>query len=137
MKYFTIKELCETSKPFPNIPNEEQEANLEYLVDNILDKAREILGSPIKVSSGFRSPQVNKAVGGSNKSEHLTGQAADLTCYDNKKLFNILRKMGGFSQLINEYNYSWIHVSIKRDGNNRNQILKAVTIDGKTKYINE
>lgn len=135
MKYFTIKELCETSKPFPNIPNEEQKANLEYLVDNILDKARDILGSPIKVSSGFRSPQVNKAVGGSKTSQHLTGEAADLTCYDNKKLFNILRKMGGFSQLINEYNYSWIHVSIKKDGYNRGEVLTATKINGKTAYI--
>lgn len=135
MKYFTIEELCETSKPFPNIPNEEQEANLEYLVDNILDKARDILGSPIKVSSGFRSPQVNKAVGGSNKSEHLTGQAADLTCYDNKKLFNILRRIGSFDQLINEYNYSWIHVSIKKDGYNRGDVLTATKINGKTAYI--
>lgn len=135
MKYFTIKELCETSKPFPNIPNEEQKANLEYLVDNILDKARDILGSPIKVTSGFRSPQVNKAVGGAVNSQHTKGEAADLTCYDNKKLFNILRKMGGFSQLINEFNYSWIHVSVKRNGENKNEILTATKINGKTTYI--
>lgn len=135
MKYFTIKELCETTKPFPNIPNEEQKANLEYLVDNILDKARDILGSPIKVSSGFRSPQVNKAVGGAVNSQHTKGEAADLTCYDNKKLFNILRKMGGFSQLINEFNYSWIHVSVKRNGENKNEVLTATKINGKTAYI--
>ena len=135
MKYFTIEELCKTSHKVDNKPNEEQKANMEYLINNILDKARETLGMPIKVTSGFRSVELNKKVGGAANSQHTKGEAADLTCYDNKKLFNILKKLGGFDQLINEFNYSWIHVSVKRNGENKNEVLTATKINGKTTYI--
>ena len=135
MKYFTIEELCKTSHKVDNKPNEEQKANMEYLINNILDKARETLGMPIKVTSGFRSVELNKKVGGAANSQHTKGEAADLTCYDNKKLFNILKKIGGFDQLINEFNYSWIHVSVKRNGENKNEVLTATKINGKTTYI--
>lgn len=135
MKYFTIEELCKTSHKVDNKPNEEQKANMEYLINNILDKARETLGMPIKVTSGFRSIELNKKVGGAANSQHTKGEAADLTCYDNKKLFNILKKLGGFDQLINEFNYSWIHVSVKRNGENKNEVLTATKINGKTTYI--
>ena len=135
MKYFTIEELSKTSHKVDNKPNEEQKANIEYLINNILDKARETLGMPIKVTSGFRSVELNKKVGGAANSQHTKGEAADLTCYDNKKLFNILKKLGGFDQLINEFNYSWIHVSVKRNGENKNEVLTATKINGKTTYI--
>lgn len=135
MKYFTIEELCKTSHKVDNKPNEEQKANMEYLINNILDKARETLGMPIKVTSGFRSVELNKKVGGAANSQHTKGEAADLTCYDNKKLFNILKKLGGFDQLINEFNYSWIHISVKRNGENKNEVLTATKINGKTTYI--
>jgi len=135
MKYFTIEELSKTSHKVDNKPNEEQKANMEYLINNILDKARETLGMPIKVTSGFRSVELNKKVGGAANSQHTKGEAADLTCYDNKKLFNILKKLGGFDQLINEFNYSWIHVSVKRNGENKNEVLTATKINGKTTYI--
>ena len=135
MKYFTIEELSKTSHKVDNKPNEEQKANMEYLINNILDKARETLVMPIKVTSGFRSIELNKKVGGAANSQHTKGEAADLTCYDNKKLFNILKKLGGFDQLINEFNYSWIHVSVKRNGENKNEVLTATKINGKTTYI--
>ena len=78
MKYFTIKELCKTSTGLPNVPNREQEANLVFLIENVLDPVRKELGQPIIVTSGFRSEAVNKAVGGVKNSVHKNGQAADI-----------------------------------------------------------
>ena len=121
MKYFTIQELTHTNTGLENNPNVEQIKSLILLIDNILDPARELLGKKIKVNSGFRSIEVNNTVKGSKTSQHLKGEAADITCYDNKKLFNIINNNFQFDQLINEYNYSWIHVSYSK--NNRNQLL--------------
>lgn len=126
MKYFKLEDFLKTKTGLPNKPNDVQQANLIYLVDNLLDKAREELGSPIIVTSGFRSPAVNKAVKGSSTSQHMKGEAADLVCNNNAKLFEILSKMN-FDQLIWEYGTdrcpAWVHVSLKRTGNNRKQIL--------------
>ena len=127
MKYFTIKELTKTSTGISNIPNAEQIANLTYLVENLLDEAREQLGMPITVTSGYRSKAVNKAVGGVATSQHTKGEAVDLVCKDNARLFNILKTMN-FDQLIwekgNSIQPAWVHVSLKRIGINRKQIIK-------------
>ena len=77
MKYFTINELTKTSTGISNIPNAEQIANLTYLVENLLDKAREELAMPITVTSGYRSEAVNRRVGGVYNSQHTKGEAAD------------------------------------------------------------
>jgi zinc D-Ala-D-Ala carboxypeptidase len=126
MKYFTLEELTRTNTGLNNKPNDEQQANLIFLADNLLDKAREKLGSPIKVTSGFRSLTVNKKVGGAYNSQHTKGEAVDLVCNNNAKLFQILSKMN-FDQLIWEKGTdrqpAWIHVSLKRNGINRGQIL--------------
>ena len=108
MKYFTIKELCKSStatlKRIDNTPNSEIVNNLEQLVDNILDPLREKYGKPIKVNSGFRCPELNKIVGGSKTSQHLTGFAADITAgtvSENKKLFDLIQQLDlPFDQLI-------------------------------------
>ncbi len=138
MKYFTLDELTRTNKPIENIPTMKEVENLEFLADLILDPAREKLRKPITVSSGFRNPEVNRAVGGSSTSQHLRGEAADLTCYDNKKLFEIIRQQGKFDQLIWEYgddnHPSWVHVSVTKYGRNRHEILRCKRINGKTKY---
>jgi zinc D-Ala-D-Ala carboxypeptidase len=127
MKFFTINELTKTSKPYPNVPNEEQIKNLTNLIEKILDPIREELGSPITVSSGFRSWKVNKAVGGVDSSQHTKGEAADLVCNNNAKLFELIQKHGIYDQLIWEYGTdrcpAWVHVSLKRIGTNRKQIL--------------
>ena len=138
MKYFTLVELCKTNKNLENTPNPEQIDNLNYLVDLILDNAREKLGSPITISSGYRSVAVNKAVGGSSSSQHIRGQAADLICSDNAKLFQIIKEQGKFDQLIwefgNDKQPNWVHVSITKYGKNRNQCLKSISQKGKTVY---
>jgi len=137
MKYFTISELTQTTHG-KNIPNEEQIENLKLLVEKVLDPAREELNAPIKVTSGFRSIEVNNAIGGAKNSQHLHGQAADIVCFDNKKLFRILQDME-FDQLIYEFGNDeqpgWIHVSFSKVLN-RNQILRAIKSKGKTVYKN-
>ena len=136
MEYFTIKELTKTSTGLSNVPNEEQKAALIALVENILDPARKMLGKPITVNSGFRSTAVNAKVGGAASSQHTKGEAADITCYDNAKLFEIIRKYLPYDQLIWEYGNNlqpkYIHVSFKRNGANRAQALRY---DG-AKYTN-
>lgn len=130
MKYFTIKELTEsttaTIKELDNTPTEQVEKNLTILVEKILDPLREMYGKSIIVNSGYRSPEVNVAVNGSKTSQHVLGEAVDITAgskKENKKLFELIRDNFEFDQLINENNYSWIHVSY-REGRLRKQILK-------------
>ena len=132
MKYFTIRELTKSTtaikKGIDNTPTREVTSNLIYLIDNILDPLREAWGEPLIVTSGYRSPKLNKAVGGSATSQHVKGQAADIrtlkdTPEENKRLFELVQKLGlPFDQLINEYNYDWVHVSYSK--RHRRQILK-------------
>lgn len=129
MKYFTIKELCKSetavSNKIDNTPTKEAESNLVQLVENILDPLREAWGRPIRVNSGYRSPELNRKVNGSKTSQHLTGQASDITTgsrEDNKLLFDLIQKLKlPYDQLIDEYNFRWIHVSFSP--RNRRQIL--------------
>ncbi len=129
MKYFTIKELCKsstaTAKGIDNSPNSEIVKHLEQLIDNILDPLREQYGKPIIVSSGYRCPALNKALGGSKTSQHMLGLAADITVgtpAKNKELFDLIQKTDlPFDQLIDEKKFSWIHISFSK--NPRKQIL--------------
>lgn len=131
-KYFTIGELLQSETATDNKIDNcnitiEQEQNLDALIVNILDPAREELGEPINVSSGFRCDTLNKKVKGVATSQHKKGEAADLQTKSEeslKRLFDILAKMD-VDQLLYEYTAKgkkWIHVSYKRDGNNRNYI---------------
>ena len=131
MKYFTIKELTKSDvakrNKINNTPTMQEEANLVALVENILDPLREAYGKPIIVTSGFRCERLNKLVNGSKTSQHRTGQAADIrtvedTVEENKKLFDLVQKLNlPYDQLIDEYNYDWVHVSYSP--RNRKQIL--------------
>lgn len=118
-KYFKLSELTHTNTGLLNVPNKEQIDNLTALVENILDPLREMLNAPIKVNSGFRSILVNQYIKGAKTSQHMKGEAADLDFHDNKLLFDTIRKNFDFDQLINENNFSWIHVSYKKSGNRR------------------
>ncbi|MCM1068252.1 MAG: D-Ala-D-Ala carboxypeptidase family metallohydrolase [Muribaculaceae bacterium] len=120
MKYFTIAELCRSqvasAMHIDNSPTPEVKAHLTALVENILDPLREAWGRPIRVNSGYRSPQLNKAVGGVPTSQHLTGEAADITTgsdVDNRKLYQLAQSLGlPFDQLIgNKYDFKWLHIS--------------------------
>lgn len=130
MKYFTIDELCWSTTAnklkINNEPDTQTKNNLTILTENCLDPIRELWGSPIKVNSGFRCAKLNTAVGGSQTSHHLYGKAADVTTgskKDNKKLFEmILDSSINFTQLIDEKNYQWIHISYDAE-NLKNQVL--------------
>lgn len=119
MKYFTIKELCNSDKAkeykINNTPNSVIIRHLNLLVHFILDPLREKYGKPIIVSSGYRCEELNKLLNGSKTSQHKKGLAADITAgsiSENKKLFNLIIKLNlPFDQLIDEKNYQWIHVS--------------------------
>lgn len=129
MKYFTIKELCKSStaiqKGIDNTPNSEIVSNLKQLVDQVLDPLRKRYGKPIKVNSGYRCPQLNKAVKGATNSQHMKGLAADITAgsvKENKILFQLVQELNlPFDQLIDEKKFSWIHVSVSNKP--RKQIL--------------
>ncbi len=134
MKYFTIEELCASDtarrRGIDNRPSAAIAGKLQTLIEQLLDPIRAAWGAPITINSGYRSPKLNAAVGGVSTSQHLKGEAADITVgstADNKRLFDKiveLQKAGriAFDQLIDESGYKWIHISY-RAGANRNQIL--------------
>lgn len=129
MKYFTIEEMTKsstaTAKGIDNTPSEEGVLKLQKLIEAVLDPLREWYGKPIKINSGFRCEALNEAVGGSDTSQHRLGEAADITVgtkKGNKKLFEYIKDNLPFDQLINESNFSWVHVSY-REGRLRKQVL--------------
>lgn len=135
MKYFTINELTRSSKAkrlgIDNTPPSEIKKNMEILIVSVLDPIREAYGKPIVVTSGYRCDKLNKAVGGAKASQHRWGQAADIRSVsddpnENKVIFDIALRLINegkilVGQLIDEYNYAWIHVSTP--GGHLNQIL--------------
>ena len=126
-KNFTLTELTTTSTGITNEPNRQQVGALIRLCGKVLQPARDMYGAAIYVNSGFRSYAVNKAVGGARKSQHTLGEAADITVHSregNKKLFELIRNNLSFDQLIDERDYSWIHVSYKSEKENRKQVLR-------------
>ena len=130
MKHFTIRELSHSdtavARGIDNYPTAEAVSNLTNLVNNVLDPLRERYGKPIRVSSGYRSPTLNRSVNGATSSQHRLGEAADITVGDkaeNRKLFEIIKQELPFDQVINEQDFSWIHVSY-REGRLRKQVLK-------------
>jgi hypothetical protein len=137
-EHFSLQELVRTSTGLKNEPSPTAKVSLIMLVQNVLEPARLSFGKPIKVTSGFRSPSVNKAIGGATNSQHSKGEAADLFCEDNAKLFEIIRNELVFDQLIWEggtkLQPAWVHVSYKTQGN-RSEVLRMVKENGKTKYI--
>ena len=134
--HFSLTEMTKTNTGLVNVPNEEQKRNLAILCREVLEPVRGLLGV-INVDSGYRCPPVNKAVKGQKNSQHLTGQAADIRCYDNCRLFYTILKFFPFDQLIWEFGDldqpAWVHVSYN-EGSNRKQVLRATYVNGKKKY---
>lgn len=124
-KYFTLSEFINsaTAKRYnlDNTPTFINVSNMLNLCRLVLDPTRQLLGSPIYITSGFRSLAVNQKVGGASGSQHLTGCAVDLQCTDIDKLFSILKDNPHIDQLLLETNKSgtkWVHVSITQTGLN-------------------
>ncbi len=129
-KYFTIDELTRSSTAerlgIDNTPRMETCGRLETLAERLLDPVRELWGAPLTVNSGYRCGELNRVVGGAAGSQHLAGEAADITTGSvegNRRLFGLI--VGNdldFDQLIDERGYAWLHLSY-RAGKNRKQIL--------------
>lgn len=131
IKYFKLSEFINSATAkrlgIDNTPTFEAVDNLNRLAD-YLDDIRAKFGKPISVSSGYRCPLLNKAVGGVVNSQHQKGLAADLVCDDMESLEKVLMETGGFDQFIKEHRKGsksfWFHVSVcPRNGNPRNQII--------------
>lgn len=129
MKYFSIKEMTKsntaTAKGIDNTPDQTITDNLTKLIEAVLDPLREWYGKPIIVNSGYRCEALNKAIGGAKSSQHMLGEAADITAgskEENEELFNYIKDNLEFDQLINESDFSWVHVSY-REGRLRKQVL--------------
>ena len=127
MKWFTEKEFkcrCCGELPLSTGSGQAARENIKALVANVLDPAREKLGKPITVNSGYRCRHHNEIVGGAVKSQHMAGEAADITCSDNAMLEKIIREQGRFDQLI--IYPGFLHVSYKSNGANRHQVLRKI-----------
>ena len=121
-----------------NTPTSEHLENIKILCEKVLEPIRLRFGS-INISSGYRGKMLNHFIGGSVNSDHCVGRAADIDMDDsgsgvtNKEIFDYIKDNLEFDQLINEFNYAWVHVGY-RQGANRKQVLKAVKEKGKTVY---
>lgn len=138
-KNFSLEELVfsvtANNHGIDNTPNAEARAALKRLAVEVLQPIRDAWGQPIVVSSGYRCPRLNTAVGGVKNSQHILGQAADIKAADPKKngeLFRLIKRMVSkgqikVGQLIWEYgnktNPKWVHVSLPRIGKQNNQVL--------------
>ena len=126
-----------------NNPNAEQMENMIAIAEEVFEPLRMWVGGPIKINSFFRSPELNKAIGGSGKSQHCHGQAIDLDDTfgraTNAEMYEFIKKHLDFDQMIWEFgdedNPDWVHVSYVSEDENRNRCLKAYKEKGKTKYM--
>ena len=144
--HITYAEACHSDtakrKGISNIPSEDQLWNMIKLGSMIFEPLREWAGGAIKISSFFRSEQLNQAIGGSSSSQHCKGQAFDLDdVYGHKTnadMFDYITTHLDFDQIIWEFgtdeNPDWIHVSYVSPEENRRSILRAYRIDGKVQY---
>ena len=127
-----------------NKPTKQQLNNMVKLAEEVFEPLREYANGPIKINSFFRSPDLNKAIGGSTKSQHCKGQAVDLECLkeSNADVAMWIENNLDFDQLILEFytpgdpRSGWIHISYNEDGKNRKSVLTASRINGKTVYTN-
>jgi len=142
-KNFALSEITHSNTAkrlgIENEPTETHLQNMQHLVDNLLQPLRDALG-PIRISSGYRNPSLNRAIGGSRSSQHCKGQALDIQFWRNGKMCNkevydyVLLSGLDFDQMINEFDFAWIHISLKVE-DNRKQVLEAYKDeDGDTKY---
>jgi zinc D-Ala-D-Ala carboxypeptidase len=125
-----------TTHGINNQMNESQIASAKLLCENVFEPLRIHLNTPIKISSGYRSPQLNKMIKGSLSSQHCKAEAMDIKI--DAKGFHFIKDKLEFDQLIwefgNDENPSWVHVSFS--SKNRKQVLKATKKNGKTIYSN-
>ena len=117
-----------------NTPNEEHLNNMKLLAVKVFEPLRKFVGGPIRINSFYRGPELNKAIGGSSKSQHCNGQAMDIDDtyghMSNATMYNYIKENLDFDQMIWEFgtdeNPDWVHVSYVNPGENRNRCLKPI-----------
>tara|TARA_R110002073_G_scaffold61173_1_gene153850 strand:+ start:1310 stop:1765 length:456 start_codon:yes stop_codon:yes gene_type:complete len=132
-----------TRRGINNIPDKEHLDNMKLLAEKIFEPLRKWVGGPIRINSFYRGPELNKAIGGSSKSQHCKGQAMDIDdngCHKtNAEMYAWIKDNVEFDQMIWEFgdddNPNWVHVSYVSPEENRNRCLKAYKEDGRTKYM--
>lgn len=137
-----IKSNTATRRGIDNTPGDYEITNMVGIAENIFEPLRKWVGGPIKINSMFRCEELNTAIGGSSRSQHCQGRAIDVDdTFGNKtnaEMFNYIKENLNFDQLIWEFgddaNPDWVHVSYISKEENRNRILKASRINGKTTY---
>lgn len=144
---FSLQEMIKSEtalrRDMDNTPHSDEVVqNLTVLCEQVLQPLRDVYGVGIKVNSGYRSPDVNAAVGGSRTSDHCKGQAADIEIpgVANADLAQYIADNFNFTQLILEFytqgvpDSGWVHISY--DSNNlKKQVMTAVRQSGKTVYL--
>jgi zinc D-Ala-D-Ala carboxypeptidase len=145
-KHISLREAIESytakRKGIENIPSEYELTNMVGVAENLFEPLRDWVGGPIKVTSFFRSEELNKAIGGSKTSQHCQGRAIDIDDVygykTNAEMFNYIKNNLDFDQLIWEFgtddNPGWVHVSYVSADENRRRCLKAERKNGKTVY---
>ena len=132
-----------TRRGIDNVPNDDQLHFMEILAEEVFEPLRTYVGGPIKINSFFRCPELNKAIGGSSKSQHCKGEAMDVDdggCNKtNAEMYKFIKDELEFDQMIWEFgdddNPACVHVSYVSPEKNRNRCLKAYKDKGKTKYM--
>jgi len=111
-----------------NTPNEETLERMILVAEKVFQPLRNWYGKAININSFYRSPLLNKAVGGATRSSHMKGEAIDISAgskEENKKLFDWIKKNLKVDQCINEYDYRWLHISYREVGN-RNSFFNII-----------
>jgi zinc D-Ala-D-Ala carboxypeptidase len=144
-EYLTLDEAIKSptakAKGIDNTPNLDQIDAMRYVAAMVFDQVREFVGGPLHASSFFRSPELNKAIGGSSTtSQHMKGEAIDIDCDTfgngtNNDVFDFIMENLDYDQVIGEYpdpsgKFSWVHVSLKKQKNRRQALIKL-----KDRYI--
>ena len=142
-KNFVLSEITRSNTAtrlgISNEPTKEHLENMQRLISNLIQPMRDELG-PIRISSGYRSKALNRAIGGSSKSQHCKAQALDLQFWKDGKMCNkeiydwILQSGLDFDQMINEFDFAWIHISLKKKDNRKDVLEAYKDEDGDTKY---
>lgn len=146
-EHITLEEATKSQtavrKGINNTPDAETIARMQLVAIEVFEPLRKFFNVPIGISSFYRSPELNKAIGGAANSQHVTGEAMDIDAdifggLTNGKIFHFIKSNLEFDQLIwefgNQTDPDWVHVSYKKSGN-RKQVLAAVRRNGKTTYI--
>ena len=130
-------------KGIENMPSEEHLENMKLIAEKVFEPLRKWVGGPIKINSFYRCPELNKAIGGSSRSQHCKGQAIDIDdtfgIATNADMYTWVKHNLSFDQMIwefgNDDNPNWVHISYVSEKKNRNRCLKAYKENGKTKYM--